>query len=477
MVMKNNMRLGYSDITYENSGVSIVEQNIINSKIIKMLNDMGMRAEGLFAGAVDISSFKNNNAVSIDMSISGLIKSSTYENSGIETADAAFRMSSGIPIGTVDYIASSKMGNHIVDFVKGVAVSSLDKKCSVLGGECAEMPGIYKEGRFDAFVHVLSLNNTNLGIDIKDIIKNMEKPLLFATTDGTGTKTKIVKNPADIIYHGFNDLLTQGVKAIAFGLYISGNTESEEYLSIEKKAKEIAEQWGIHKFESGIYHKPDDYNAGDMDIAGTVIGIIDSKDTITKNVSENDVIIGINVDGLMTSGYSLARKFVEQYTKDNNITIDTKINELDNESLRQALSKNHRPMTDIFFGNKNAEGILSRYHSFIHGASHITGGGQKDNITRMIPDGYIANVLKNTLFIPKVMELFQSYGIPEKDLYSSLNMGVGFAIIVSSDKSDEIINYMNKNFRYVIKDVDRRAGKIGYISKGEIGGEKFKFVE
>ena len=50
----------------------------------------------------------------------------------------------------VDYIACGKLDSEVLfDLVKGINDGCIDSGCSLIGGETAEMPGMYKEGEYD----------------------------------------------------------------------------------------------------------------------------------------------------------------------------------------------------------------------------------------------------------------------------------------------------------------------------------------
>jgi len=50
----------------------------------------------------------------------------------------------------LDYIAFSRLeGNVLVDVVKGINEGCLQADCSLIGGETAQMPGMYKDGDYD----------------------------------------------------------------------------------------------------------------------------------------------------------------------------------------------------------------------------------------------------------------------------------------------------------------------------------------
>jgi phosphoribosylformylglycinamidine cyclo-ligase len=307
-----------------------------------------------------------------------------------------------------------------------------------------------------------------------DLIDKKDEPMLVATTDGTGTKTKIVKNPEDILYHGFNDLSAVGVKPIAFMLYIAGNCKEETLEEISKKAHEISQKTGVAILDSTCRFN-DHYLPGEVDIAGTVIGVADRDELITgKDVAPGDAVIGIATDGLMTNGYSLARRLCYEmikngYVKDMNEPIDL----LGGESLYQALSKPHRRMDDILFGTDKTPGVLTKFPLAVKGTAHITGGGLEDNSVRMIPDGCKLVYQNFGIQMPPIMKLFYKYGLPEEEMFKTFNMGVGFTLTVESEKADRIVDHINKHFRNKISGFDRKAAKIGTIEKREPKFERF----
>ena len=54
------------------------------------------------------------------------------------------------PLFFLDYIAMSKLEEQkVTGLVKGVADACLNSGCALIGGETAELPGVYPEGEFD----------------------------------------------------------------------------------------------------------------------------------------------------------------------------------------------------------------------------------------------------------------------------------------------------------------------------------------
>lgn len=457
-------------INYTNAGVSIIAQNEVNSAIKEKLSGLNLNAEGLFGGAVDISHLKKYDSIPIGVVGSSIVEDESASKAGKNTVVAAFKkIKSGInPVAILDYFASPGMDvDEVPSFVEGVAVAGLEKNVPTIGGESAQMPGTYKEGKRDAYVHIIYNGKQGTTVDISDMVKNMEKPLLCASTDGTGTKTRIVKDPRDIIYHGGNDLGAIGVKPVAFALYVAGNASQETLEDVVRKSGKICDTLGITALDPILELKPEEYNEGEVDIAGTVIGVIDEKDMIAgESVKKGDAIIGFATDCLMTNGYSLARKYVEMIGR-------PKAGGLTKEATTKELSKTHVPYTDILFGNDYTEGLLSKFGNDIKATAHITGGGQRDNIGRMVPGGLCAVVQKEVLPLPPIIRHFKMHGADIGAMDEAFNMGVGFTVTVSEEVADDVIDYVNKKFRHSIKGIDRQAAQIGGIRAGE---KEFEYV-
>ena len=90
------------------------------------------------------------------------------------------------------------------------------------------------------------------------------------------------------------------------------------------------------------------------------------------------------------------------------------------------------------------EGILDK--DWLHGISHITGGGLIDNIPRAIPDDLSVVINKDTWNMPKIFNWLGEQGkIDPHEMYKTFNCGVGLVLCVGENNADEIISYLNNN--------------------------------
>ena len=100
----------------------------------------------------------------------------------------------------------------------------------------------------------------------------------------------------------------------------------------------------------------------------------------------------------------------------------------------------------------------------IKGCSHITGGGFYENIPRMLPEGIVASVKKDSYEVPAIFKLLAKTGdIEEKMMYNTYNMGIGMVLAVDAADVDKTLAALEKT--------GDKAWVIGETKAGEKGVE------
>jgi len=271
----------------------------------------------------------------------------------------------------------------------------------------------------------------------------LAEPVLVASADGVGTKLKIafatgVHNTvgADLVNHCVNDILVQGARPLFFLDYIATGKLSSEIVAqvIEGIARGCRENDCV-LLGGETAEMPGFYSAGEYDIAGFIVGVVDKKKIIDgKNIGEGDVLLALPSVGLHTNGYSLARKLffeVAGYTPETQVS---NIGMTAGEALLQPHVSYLRPL----------EGLLDS--GVIKGLAHITGGGLIDNIPRILPEGTAVQIEKGSWPILPVFELMQRLGnVTEREMYRTFNMGVGMVIVCAPSDKDEIKAHVERN--------------------------------
>jgi phosphoribosylformylglycinamidine cyclo-ligase len=70
----------------------------------------------------------------------------------------------------------------------------------------------------------------------------------------------------------------------------------------------------------------------------------------------------------------------------------------------------------------------------VHGMAHITGGGLKENIIRVVPDGLGIALDASAIVLPPVFDwLMREGNVAREEMWRTFNCGVGFTVILPPD--------------------------------------------
>ncbi len=258
--------------------------------------------------------------------------------------------------------------------------------------------------------------------------KGMEHPVLLSGTDGCGTKVKLAflmdKHDTigiDCVAMCVNDVACAGGEPLFFLDYIAcGKNIPEKIAKIVKGVAEGCKQSGAALVGGETAEHPGLMPEEEYDLAGFAVGVVDEKDIINgSTIRPGDALIGIASSGVHSNGFSLVRKVFEM-TKE---SLNTYYEEL-GTTLGEALIVPTRIYVNALKQVKNA-GVK------VKGCSHITGGGFYENIPRMLPDGIVASIDRNSYDVPAIFKLMQKKGeISDEMMYNTFNMGIGMVLCV-----------------------------------------------
>lgn len=290
-------------------------------------------------------------------------------------------------------------------------------------------------------------------------IKNMEKPTLVSGTDGVGTKLKLAflldKHDTvgiDCVAMCVNDIACAGGEPLFFLDYIAcGKNYPEKIATIVKGVADGCLQSGTALIGGETAEMPGFYPEEEYDLAGFAVGVVDEKDLITgADIKPGDVLVGIASSGIHSNGFSLVRKVFDM-TKE---SLNTYYDEL-GKTLGEALIAPTKIYVKALKAVREA-GVM------IKGCSHITGGGFYENIPRMLPDGAVAVVNKDSYEVPAIFKLLQEKGgLEEKMMYNTYNMGLG--MVLALDEA-QVLTAME-----AIKAAGEIPYVIGHVEAGEKG--------
>lgn len=287
-------------------------------------------------------------------------------------------------------------------------------------------------------------------------IKEMDDPILLSGTDGVGTKIKLAflmdKHDTvgiDCVAMCVNDVACAGGEPLFFLDYIAcGKNYPEKIAAIVSGVAEGCRQAGAALIGGETAEHPGLMPEEEYDLAGFAVGVADRKDLITgEQIRPGDRLIGIASSGVHSNGFSLVRKVFEM-TK---ASLDTYYEEL-GATLGETLLTPTRIYVKALKAVREA-GVR------VKGCSHITGGGFYENIPRMLPEGVMAVVQKDSYPIPPIFGLLKKKGnLEEKMMYNTYNMGLGMVLAVDAADAERTIA--------ALQDAGEKAYAVGEIVAG-----------
>ena len=291
-------------------------------------------------------------------------------------------------------------------------------------------------------------------------------PVLVASTDGVGTKLKLAFQldrhdtvGIDLVAMCVNDIIVQGAEPLFFlDYFATGALAPEKAAEVVKGIAEGCKRAGCALIGGETAELPGFYAAGEYDLAGFTVGVVDRKAIIDgSTIQVGEVLIGIASSGLHSNGYSLARKIVAERLGGD---LDAILPEL-GAPLGEVLL---RP-TRIY-----VKPVLNLLRDFqIQGMAHITGGGLLENVPRMLPRHARALIRTASWPKPPIFEVLHRAGkLATDELYRTFNYGIGLVMVVRREDANDIVDRLHG--------MHEEAFLIGEIVPREDGGAPIALV-
>ena len=322
----------------------------------------------------------------------------------------------------------------------GVDIDAADKFVKFISSISTKKRGKKKFSNIGGFGSISSIPN------------NIKKPKIVACTDGVGTKIEIanlIKKydtiGIDLVAMSVNDLIVQGATPLFFLDYISINKiDLTKLKSIIRGIVKGCDLSNCDLVGGETAEMPGTYEKGKFDIAGFAVGIVDEKKILHKNkIKKNDLILAIPSSGLHSNGYSLVRNIIKK----------KKINIKNNIFLKKELIK----PTKIYV--KEILNLINK--NLINGCANITGGGLADNIKRIIPENFCAEINLSNIKPLKIFKWLKSNNINDNEMLRTFNCGVGFCLVINPKNLNKINKFFAKNYQpYVIGKITNQHTKL-----------------
>ncbi|HHE3611103.1 TPA: phosphoribosylformylglycinamidine cyclo-ligase [Pasteurella multocida] len=287
-----------------------------------------------------------------------------------------------------------------------------------------------------------------------------KEPILVSGTDGVGTKLRLAIDlnrhdsiGIDLVAMCVNDLVVQGAEPLFFlDYYATGKLDVDVAASVIKGIANGCEQSGCALVGGETAEMPGMYHAGDYDLAGFCVGVVEKSDIIDgSKVRVGDVLIALGSSGPHSNGYSLIRKVIEV----------AGINPAEEQLAGKPLADQVLAPTKIY-----VKSILQLIkHADVHVICHLTGGGFWENIPRVLPKNVKAVIDESSWEWQPVFKWLQEKGnIDTHEMYRTFNCGVGMIIALPQEDVDTALG--------LLKQTGEKAWVIGQIEHATDGEEQ-----
>jgi phosphoribosylformylglycinamidine cyclo-ligase len=241
-----------------------------------------------------------------------------------------------------------------------------------------------------------------------------DRRLLAASTDSVGSKLMLARRAGklrwagmDLAAHCINDVLCSGADPLFLLDYVAANRiDPEQVADLVEGAAEVCRKAGCALIGGETAELPGIYQAGELDFAGTCVGIVERDRVIDGTRCERgDVIVGFPSSGLHTNGFTLVRELL------GDDAIDAEL-----------LLTPHRLYLD--------EVRTLRAEADVRALAHVTGGGIFGNLSRVLPSGVEARIDWESWERPQVFAWLAERGVAEDELRRVYNLGIGMCAVV-----------------------------------------------
>lgn len=290
-----------------------------------------------------------------------------------------------------------------------------------------------------------------------EMSRHYREPVLVSGTDGVGTKLKLAFQfnrhdtvGQDLVAMSVNDILVQGAEPLFFLDYFAcGKLDVATAATVIEGIAKGCELAGCALIGGETAEMPDMYPAGEYDLAGFAVGVVEKSQIIDgRSIAPGDIVLGLASSGAHSNGYSLIRRILARVNPD---------------------------LSADFHGQSFAEALLAPTRIYVKpllalikqvtvkGLAHITGGGLTGNIPRILPENVTAMIERSAWPLPPLFQWLQREGnVADEEMFRVFNCGIGMVVIVSTadaTRASELLREAGETVYEIGRIVARQAGQ------------------
>jgi len=294
-------------------------------------------------------------------------------------------------------------------------------------------------------------------------VSQYKEPVLVLKTEEPGSKQllafqhdRVESVCFDMINHLINDCIVMGAKPLVVqDLIVCGKMDPAIIRRVVAACSRacLAQECVLSGGETT--EQPGVVPGGTYILGSSIVGIAERSRIIDgSKITLGDAVIGIGSSGLHSNGYTLVRDLLRRNPELAGRTVG-------DDSFINAVLVPHkcyyRSLKDLF-----ASGCL-------HGLAHITGGGIRENLNRILPKDLDAEIDLSLYKIPEVFGIIREESkMSEDDMLRTFNLGVGLVAVCPREHVSKVCGHLKKHgeIAYEIGVMMRGKGKV--LCKGSL---------
>lgn len=267
-------------------------------------------------------------------------------------------------------------------------------------------------------------------------------PILVSGTDGVGTKLKIAIEMnyhdtigIDLVAMCVNDLIVQGAEPLFFlDYFASGQLDVGVGEKIVASIAEGCRLSNCALIGGETAEMPGLYEKGDYDLAGFAVGAVERGSLLPrKDIKTGDVILGLASSGFHSNGYSLVRKVLDDRT----MSLSAKAPFDSPRSVGEILLTPTRLYVKSCLSAVKAGEVKA--------LAHITGGGLTENLPRVLPQEFSAQIQLGAWTMPPLFSWLQKLGnIALPEMLRTFNCGIGMVVVTAAEHANAVVTLLER---------------------------------
>jgi len=193
--------------------------------------------------------------------------------------------------------------------------------------------------------------------------------------------------------------------------YVAANAiDLEEVAELVEGAAAVCREAGVALVGGETAELPGIYAEGELDFAGTCVGLVDEPLT-GATIESGDVVVGFPSAGVHANGFTLIRRILEEEDYDGD---------------------------DLLAPTRLYLDVVRRLRGRARAFAHVTGGGILGNLERILPAGRRAEIDWEAWERPPVFGWLARH-VDDEELRRVFNLGIGFCAVVAAPEPGELV--------------------------------------